>query len=122
MKQRLGIAIALLHEPKLLILDEPTNGLDPSGIIEIRNLIKRLPSEFGMTVLISSHLLSEIDQIATSVGIISDGKIIFQDSIDALREHAQENIILRVHDGIKASQALEVGASKQRAKTDFLFA
>ncbi len=72
-----------------------------------------------MTVLISSHLLSEIDQIATSVGIISDGKIIFQDSIDALREHAQENIILRVHDGIKASQALEVGASKQRAKTDF---
>src|SRR5699024_5789234 len=62
MKQRLGIAIALLHQPKLLILDEPTNGLDPSGIIEIRHLIKRLPEEFGMTVLISSHLLSEIDQ------------------------------------------------------------
>ncbi|MFD2762405.1 ABC transporter ATP-binding protein [Lentibacillus juripiscarius] len=121
MKQRLGIAIALLHEPKLLILDEPTNGLDPSGIIEIRNLIKRLPSEFGMTVLISSHLLSEIDQIATSVGIISDGKIIFQDSIDALREHAQENIILRVHDGIKASQALEGWGIKAESKDGLLY-
>ncbi|GGK05669.1 ABC transporter ATP-binding protein [Lentibacillus kapialis] len=108
MKQRLGIAIALLHQPKLLILDEPTNGLDPSGIIEIRHLIKRLPDEFGMTVLISSHLLSEIDQIATSVGIISEGKMIFQDSIENLREHAQQNVVLRVSDSIAASQALLV--------------
>ncbi|HLS09098.1 ABC transporter ATP-binding protein [Lentibacillus sp.] len=108
MKQRLGIAIALLHQPKLLILDEPTNGLDPSGIIEIRHLIKRLPEEFGMTVLISSHLLSEIDQIATSVGIISEGTMIFQDSIEKLREHAREKIVLRVSDSIEASQALLV--------------
>lgn len=73
MKQRLGIAASLLHNPELLILDEPTNGLDPSGIIEIRNLIKRLPKEYGMTIIISSHLLSEIDQMATQVGIVSKG-------------------------------------------------
>ena len=96
MKQRLGIAAALLNNPELLILDEPTNGLDPSGIIEIRNLIKRLPSEFGMTVLISSHLFSEIDQMATTVGILTKGKMIFQDSIEALREFAQQKIILRL--------------------------
>lgn len=71
MKQRLGIAASLLHSPELLILDEPTNGLDPSGIIEIRNLIKRLPEEYGMTIIISSHLLSEIDQMATQVGNVS---------------------------------------------------
>jgi len=82
MKQRLGIAAALLHNPELLILDEPTNGLDPSGIIEIRNLIKRLPKEYGMTIIISSHLLSEIDQMATQVGIVSKGTLIFQDSIE----------------------------------------
>ncbi len=82
MKQRLGIAASLLHSPELLILDEPTNGLDPSGIIEIRNLIKRLPEEYGMTIIISSHLLSEIDQMATQVGIVSKGKLIFQDSIE----------------------------------------
>lgn len=74
MKQRLGIAASLLHNPELLILDEPTNGLDPSGIIEIRNLIKRLPEEYGMTIIISSHLLSEIDQMATQVGIVTKGK------------------------------------------------
>ena len=77
MKQRLGIAMSLLAFPKLLILDEPTNGLDPAGIGEIRELIKSLPKRYGMTVLISSHLLSEIDQIATSVGIISEGKLLF---------------------------------------------
>lgn len=102
MKQRLGIAAALLNQPELLILDEPTNGLDPSGIIEIRNLIKRLPAESGMTVLISSHLLSEIDQMATTVGIVSKGKMIFQDSIEVMRQQAQQKILLRVS---KANQA-----------------
>lgn len=96
MKQRLGIAAALLNQPELLILDEPTNGLDPSGIIEMRNLIKRLPAEYGMTVLISSHLLSEIDQMATTVGIVSKGKMIFQDSIEVMRQQAQQKILLRV--------------------------
>lgn len=106
MKQRLGIAAALLGEPELLILDEPTNGLDPSGIIEMRNLIKSLPQEYGMTVLISSHLLSEIDQIATTVGVLSKGKMIFQDSIESMRRMAQQRISLRVSQGERAWQAL----------------
>ena len=78
MKQRLGIAQALLGNPELLILDEPTNGLDPSGIIEMRELIKSLPEEYGITVLLSSHILSEIELIATHVGIINKGKLVFQ--------------------------------------------
>ncbi|WP_026905867.1 ABC transporter ATP-binding protein [Paucisalibacillus globulus] len=98
MKQRLGIAASLLNNPELLILDEPTNGLDPSGIIEIRNLIKRLATEEGMTILISSHLLSEIDQIANHVGIISKGKMIFQDSIEVMRRQSQNKILLKVND------------------------
>lgn len=106
MKQRLGIAAALLHDPSLLILDEPTNGLDPSGIIEMRNLIKRLPSEKGMTILLSSHLLSEIDQMATRVGIVTNGEMIFQDSIETLRKYAQQNIIIKVNDGEKAWRSL----------------
>ena len=79
MKQRLGIAAALLGFPKLLILDEPTNGLDPAGIQEMRELICSLPERFGMTVIVSSHLLSEIDQIADVVGIIREGELVFQD-------------------------------------------
>ncbi|MFS8579034.1 MAG: ABC transporter ATP-binding protein [Novibacillus thermophilus] len=86
MKQRLGIAMALLGHPELLILDEPTNGLDPAGIQEMRRLIKDMPRKYGMTVLVSSHLLSEIDQIATQVGIIHEGRLIFQDRIEALRQ------------------------------------
>ncbi|MFN2744814.1 ABC transporter ATP-binding protein [Bacillus sp. z60-18] len=86
MKQRLGIAAALMSKPDLLVLDEPTNGLDPAGIHEIRELIKELPDRYGMTVLVSSHLLSEIDQMATQVGIILNGKLIFQDDIEALRK------------------------------------
>ena len=78
MKQRLGIAQALLGNPELLILDEPTNGLDPSGIIEMRELIKSFPEKYGITVLISSHILSEIELIATHVGIINKGKLVFQ--------------------------------------------
>src|SRR5699024_1053499 len=81
MKQRLGIAIAMINRPELLILDEPTNGLDPSGIQEIRNLIMKLSKEEGMTVIISSHLLSEVEQIADYVGIISNGKLVYQDHI-----------------------------------------
>lgn len=106
MKQRLGIAAALLHKPELLILDEPTNGLDPSGIIEMRNLIKQLPTTFGMTVLISSHLLSEIDQMATTVGVVSKGKLIYQDSIEAMRLHAQHSVTIKVNETEQAWRAL----------------
>jgi lantibiotic transport system ATP-binding protein len=106
MKQRLGIAAALLNSPELLILDEPTNGLDPSGIIEIRELIKRLPSETGMTILISSHLLSEIDQMATTVGIVAKGKMIFQDSIEAMRMYAKQSVLIDVNEQEQARRVL----------------
>ncbi|MFO1442137.1 ABC transporter ATP-binding protein [Bacillus sp. Bva_UNVM-123] len=98
MKQRLGIAAALLGNPELLILDEPTNGLDPSGILEMRELIKSMPKEHGITILVSSHLLSEIDQMATQVGIISKGRMIFQDSIEALRERSTSKIKVKVNE------------------------
>lgn len=106
MKQRLGIAAALLGNPELLILDEPTNGLDPSGIQEIRELIKSMPEQYGISVVVSSHLLSEIDQMATKVGIITKGSLIFQDSIEVLRQRATSQISLTVNDGEQAWRAL----------------
>lgn len=106
MKQRLGIATALLGSPELLILDEPTNGLDPEGIQEIRELIKQLATDQGMTILVSSHLLSEIDQIADEVGIISKGKLIFQDRIEVLRRRSQPEIKLVVDHPEKAWQLI----------------
>ncbi|SET57124.1 ABC-2 type transport system ATP-binding protein [Oceanobacillus limi] len=112
MKQRLGIASALLHNPELLILDEPTNGLDPSGIIEIRNLIKRLPAERGITILISSHLLSEIDQIATTVGVLNKGHLIFQDTIERMREYSKQKVLLSVSDREHAWQSLVAAGIK----------
>lgn len=87
MKQRLGIAVALLHEPSLLILDEPTNGLDPHGILEMRHLLATLNRQRGITILVSSHILSEIERLVTHVGVIHGGTIRFQGTLDALREH-----------------------------------
>ncbi|WP_343764598.1 ABC transporter ATP-binding protein, partial [Clostridium oceanicum] len=84
MKQRLGIAKAIISKPQILILDEPTNGLDPLGIIEIREMIKNLPKKTGITVIVSSHILSEIEQIATHVGIINKGVMCFQGTIKEL--------------------------------------
>ena len=86
MKQRLSIAVALLHQPQLLILDEPTNGLDPNGIIETRELIKLLNKEHGVTVLVSSHILAEVEKMATHVGIIHKGNLLFQGSLEALQQ------------------------------------
>lgn len=86
MKQRLGLASALLSFPKLLILDEPTNGLDPAGIHEMRELIRSLPEKYGMTIIVSSHLLSEIDQLADNVGIIANGRMMYQGTIADLHE------------------------------------
>jgi ABC-2 type transport system ATP-binding protein len=84
MKQRLAIAVAILHNPSLIILDEPTNGLDPNGIIDIRKLLIKLHREQGMTILVSSHLLTEIEKIATHVGIIHHGQILFQGTLEEL--------------------------------------
>ena len=86
MRQRLGIAQALLKNPDVLVLDEPTNGLDPAGIQEMRELIRSLPEKYGMTVIISSHLLSEIDQIVDDIGIIANGKLKYQGSLGRLHE------------------------------------
>ncbi len=86
MKQRLGLASALLSFPKLLILDEPTNGLDPAGIQEMRSLILSLPKRYNMTVIVSSHLLSEIDQLAEDVGIIANGKMMYQGPLERLHD------------------------------------
>ena len=96
MKQRLGLAAALIGRPELLILDERTNGLDPAGIQEIRELICELPKRMGITVLVSSHLLSEMDQMADYVGIINHGQLIFQDKLDVLHEHSKSKLLLQV--------------------------
>lgn len=106
MKQRLGIAMAIARFPKLLMLDEPTNGLDPAGIEEIRELIKRLPQDYGMTVMISSHLLSEVDRMATAVGILSHGELIFQDSMETLEQRRRPRTLLRTADDRRAAKVL----------------
>lgn len=96
MKQRLSIAIAMLNEPSLLILDEPTNGLDPNGIIEIRELLKRINQEKGITILISSHLLAEIEKLVTHIGIINKGSLLFQGSLQQLINKQQQSAIVKI--------------------------
>jgi len=106
MKQRLGIAMALLGSPKLLILDEPTNGLDPSGIQEMRALIRNMPAATGATVLISSHLLGEMEQMVEQVGIIDHGHILFEGPLTELQRHSRGNVTLRLLDPAKAAPIL----------------
>jgi ABC-2 type transport system ATP-binding protein len=96
MKQRLSIAIALLHQPELLILDEPTNGLDPNGIIEMRELLKKLNKEHGTTVLVSSHILNEVERMASHVGIIHKGKILFQGTLPELQQMKTKQASLEI--------------------------
>lgn len=100
MKQRLSIAIALLHHPDLLILDEPTNGLDPNGIIEIRDLLKKLNADQGISIIISSHLLSEIEKLVTHVGIISKGSMAFQGTLNDLvnKQYQHSKLIIETSD------------------------
>jgi lantibiotic transport system ATP-binding protein len=96
MRQRLGLALALLNQPALLVLDEPTNGLDPAGIHEIRDLIRTLPQASGVTVFISSHLLSEVEQMATHLGIIQEGRLLFQGPLAQLQAQFGKQLWLRV--------------------------
>lgn len=96
MKQRLGIAQALLGDPRLLILDEPTNGLDPAGIQEMRTLIRSMPERCGATVLLSSHLLGELEQIVDRVGVINKGRLLFQGELRELQRHSRGAVSLRV--------------------------
>ena len=107
MRQRLGIANALMGNPKLLILDEPINGLDPMGIVEIRELLKKINKEKDMTILISSHILSELSELATTYGIISNGKLIEEITAKQLSEKCRQYIDLRVDDTARAVILLE---------------
>ena len=106
MKQRLGLAAALINFPKLLILDEPTNGLDPAGIQEMRELICSLPKQYGMSVVVSSHLLSEIDQMADTVGIIHQGQLIFQDKLEVLHQKNKSKLAIKTLDNDHAVRVL----------------
>lgn len=107
MKQRLGIGIALLGNPEFLILDEPINGLDPMGVVEIRELLKRLAHEHGVTILISSHILNELHLLATHYGIIHKGRLLEQLSANELNEKCQQYIHIKVDDPNKATTILE---------------
>lgn len=109
MKQRLSIAIALLPKPELLILDEPTNGLDPNGIIETRELIKRLNRELGVTILVSSHILAEVEKMATHVGIIHKGRLLFQGTQTELHQlqRKQDFLLLETSNNENALMLLQ---------------
>lgn len=107
MKQRLGIANAILHDPELLILDEPTNGLDPIGIAEVREFIKKLSVEYGKTILISSHILSEIALLADDIGIIDHGVLLEESSMEELEKRNRKYIALQVSDIPKTTLLLE---------------
>ena len=107
MRQRLGIAIALLNTPEFLILDEPINGLDPAGIVEIRNLLKSLNKEYGMTILVSSHILEELYQTASEFILIDKGKIIEEISDHELNERCKRHIAIKTTDPQKALIVLE---------------
>ncbi len=96
MKQRLGLAQALLGNPELLVLDEPTNGLDPAGIHEVRTLVRSLPKRYGITVFLSSHLLSEVEQTATNLAIMSQGRLMFEGTREQLRQRSKQQILVEV--------------------------
>jgi ABC-type multidrug transport system ATPase subunit len=110
MKQRLGIAIALVHQPELVILDEPTNGLDPQGIADIRQLIKQLAQEEGKTVFVSSHLLSEIEQVAHQILIIHQGKKMVEGVTKELLDPQKRIVQIKTMDDAGALQVILAGS------------
>lgn len=120
MKQRLGIALALIADPELLLLDEPTNGLDPNGIIEIRNLMIELASKHGKTILVSSHLLAEIERTATHVGIINKGQLLFQGTIGDLQSLSKPVVKIETDD-LSAAQNILTTASAEILHNDGKF-
>jgi len=119
MKQRLSIATALMHSPSLLILDEPTNGLDPSGILEIRELLQNLNKSYGITILISSHILSEIEKLVTHIGIINQGKLLFQGTLGELMSKRRQNsfTVFETNDDSKALQIISDNGFNSRIES-----
>jgi ABC-2 type transport system ATP-binding protein len=119
-KQRLSLAQALLHRPELLILDEPANGLDPAGIIEIRSLLRRLADEEGVTIFMSSHLLDEVEQLADRIGIIHQGVLVEEKDVENLRSESPASIEIEVDDQLKAERVLkdELGLVNLRRLTE----
>jgi len=119
--QRLGIAKALLHNPKLLLLDEPANGLDPAGIVEIRGLLLKLTHEQGVTVFMSSHILAEVSRLARRIGIIHNGRLLQELNIEELERNRQRRLLIRVRDREKAFQALTTaGHNAERLENDII--
>ena len=114
MRQRLGLALAILNSPDLLILDEPTNGLDPAGIREMRDLLRNLPHEHGVTVFLSSHLLNEVEQVAEFVGIIHEGHLVFQGSLAALRKRQNRELRIGIRRTDKALDLLRAAGLDAR--------
>ena len=106
MKQRLGLAIAMLGDPEFLILDEPVNGLDPAGIRDVRDTIRRLNREAGVTILISSHLLDELSKVATKYGILNEGRLVEEITTEELERKCRQNITLTVDNPVRARQIL----------------
>jgi len=123
MKQRLAIGIAILHNPSLLILDEPTNGLDPHGILEIRDLLKTINQQKGTSILISSHLLAEIEKLVSHVGIINKGRLLFQGSLEQLMSKRQQFSDMRMEtsDNSKAINILNDHHWEARVEGNHLF-
>ncbi|MDU6743060.1 ATP-binding cassette domain-containing protein [Peptoniphilus harei] len=118
MKQRMGIAIALIGNPKFLILDEPINGLDPYGIEEMRDLFKRIVKNSNTSILISSHILDEIEKISTHIGILKNGSLTYSGSLEEYRELHPPVIVLKTSDNIKASKILAL--SQENIIDDYL--
>ena len=118
--QRLALARALLHEPELLLLDEPANGLDPAGVVEIRELIRELVGERGVTVFMSSHILGEVDQLATRIGIVHRGRLIEELDSEALELHRDRRLEIGARDLDAAEEALRAGglAPQRQARDD----
>ncbi len=106
MRQRLGVALALMGQPRLLILDEPTNGLDPSGILDMRELIRRLPLETGASVFLSSHMLAEVEQVAQDLVVIHRGRLRYQGPTEQLGAREQTELLVRVGDPAQAQKVL----------------
>ncbi len=106
MKQRLALAIALFNEPELLILDEPTNGLDPQGIREVRELLMKLNKENGITIFLSSHILSEVEKLASNVGVINKGRLVFEGTIGQLKNAKEKLLMIETESSVKAKSIL----------------